>query len=263
MPGLELPIIYRGSARHCGAAVTKMRSHTILMLSANPLRESRLALDREARGIQLEIDRSTHRDRLKLVIWWAAEALDLLGSLRRLEPTIVHFSGHGLRGAANDDQPGSLCARDVLSEPVACQSKGVCFARADGGVEVISPAALIHTFHAAGSSVRLVVLNACYTEAHAHALRGYVDCVIGTRGSIQDEAAINFSIGLYGGLGEGESIARAWAQGRAALSLKGHPDRDCPVLTVRDGIDPDQLVLAPARPRRPRRRHPARRPRRG
>jgi hypothetical protein len=237
--------------------VKKLKSHTILMLSANPLWGSRLALDREARGIQLEIDRSTHRDRLKLVIWWAAEALDLLGSLRRLAPTVVHFSGHGIRGAANEQWFDGPRARDVHAEP-HCETKGLCFARSDGGVEVVSSSALIDTFSAVGASVKLVVLNACYTESHAHALRGYVDCVIGTRGSIQDDAAINFSIGLYGGLGEGESVAKAWEQGRAALSLKGHPDRDCPQLTVRDGIDPHRLVLAG----QPRRRAP-RPPRRG
>jgi hypothetical protein len=36
-----------------------------------------------------------------------------------------------------------------------------------------------------------------------------VDCVVGMSGAIHDDAARNFAIGFYGGLGERESIAAA------------------------------------------------------
>src|SRR5205085_10500430 len=72
----------------------------------------------------------------------------------------------------------------------------------------------------------------------------YVGCVVGMRGSIGDDAARNFAIGFYGGLGERESIWAAYKQGRAAIKLDGLPDSDRPQLKVSKGIDANQVVLA-------------------
>lgn len=92
--------------------------------------------------------------------------------------------------------------------------------------------------------MKLVVLNACYTEVQAQALLTHVDCVVGIGGSIHDDAARNFAIGFYGGLGERESVATAYQQGRAAISLEGLHDGDRPQLKVRHGVDATQLILA-------------------
>ena len=75
--------------------------HTILFLAANPVGTGRLALDKEARAIQVELERSGFRDSFELVTRWAAEPLDLLRELRKLKPTIVHFSGHSTFDGAN------------------------------------------------------------------------------------------------------------------------------------------------------------------
>jgi len=69
--------------------------HSILFLAANPLGTDRLELDREARAIRVELERSGFRDSFGLETRWAAEPLDLLRELRKLKPTVVHFSGHG------------------------------------------------------------------------------------------------------------------------------------------------------------------------
>jgi hypothetical protein len=115
---------------------------------------------------------------------------------------------------------------------------------------VVTAQALHETFGAAGSSVRLVVLSACYSDEQAEALRAHVDCVVGMSGSIGDDAARNFAIGFYGGLGERESIAAAFRQGCAAISLEGLRDSDRPQLGVRDGVDASKLVLGfPVDPR--------------
>jgi hypothetical protein len=89
-----------------------------------------------------------------------------------------------------------------------------------------------------------VVLSACYSESQADALLAHVDCVVGMSGSIHDDAARSFAIGFYGGLGEHESVAAAYKQGRAAISLQGLHDSDRPQLRVRVGVDARQLVLA-------------------
>jgi len=85
----------------------------------------------------------------------------------------------------------------------------------------VSAAALRDTFGAAGSSVKLVVLNACYSESAAEALLAHVDCVVGMAGSIHDDAARSFAIGFYGGLGERASAEAAHKGGCAAIGLEG------------------------------------------
>ena len=206
-----------------------MPKHIILFMAANPSGTSRRALDREAHAIRSELERSGYRDCFAFETRWAVEPHDLLRELRKLKPTVVHFSG---RGAHDDESP-----------------RGLFFQGSDDRAQVVSAAAITETFGAAGASVKLVVLNACYTASQAEALLAHVDCVVGISGSIHDDAARSFAIGFYGGLGEREPVEAAFHQGRAAISLVGLPDRDRPQLKVRLGIDADQLVLT-ALPRR-------------
>ncbi|HWO25673.1 MAG TPA: hypothetical protein VNO30_43340 [Kofleriaceae bacterium] len=204
--------------------------HTILFLAANPLgidpgdldpQARRGALDQEASAIRKELRLSGYRDRFELVTRWAAEPLDLLRELRALKPTVVHFSGHGGRDGLFFQAPG-------------------------GEAQGVSAAAIAETFGAAGGSVRLVVLSACYGEAAAEALLAHVDCVVGMSGVLRDDLARVFAIGFYGALGEQESVAAAYRHGSAAISLEGLADTDRPQLTVRAGADAAGIVLAAA-----------------
>jgi hypothetical protein len=223
------------------------RKHVILFLAANPLGTDRLALDREAREIGIELERSGHRDRFDFVTRWAAEPLDLLRELRKLKPTVVHFTGHGSGGTSREPSSGQAPRRDIsagLGHGGVDARHGLYFQDPRGHAQLVSAAALEQTFGAAGASVRLVVLSACYSDVQARALLAHVDCVVGMQGAIDDDAARNFAIGFYGGLGEGESVASAYKQGRAAISLQGLRDSERPQLEVRPGLDASQLVLA-------------------
>jgi CHAT domain len=211
---------------------------TILFLAANPSGTDQLALDREARAIRVELERSGFRDRFELETRWAAEPLDLLRELRKLKPTIVHFSGHG--GGEHDHRPGEEPHRD------GGEARGLFFQGPDGRAQVVTTEAFTETFGAAGASVRLVVLNACYSEAQAEALLAHIDCVVGMDGAIRDDVARSFAIGFYGGLGEGEPIAAAYRHGRAAISLEALPGGGRPQLKIRAGVDADRLVLDPS-----------------
>ena len=115
-----------------------MQRHTILFLAADPSDTDRRALDREARAIQVELERSGFRDRFELVTRWAAEPHDLLRELRRLKPTVVHFSGRGAATAAGD--PG----RDGEHAP-----RGLFFQGAGGRPQLVSTQAIAQTFGAA------------------------------------------------------------------------------------------------------------------
>src|SRR5258705_3085259 len=136
--------------------------HTILFLAANPGGTDRLALDREAHAIQVELERSGQRDRFELVTRWAVEPLDLLRELRKLKPTVVHFSGHG--GQIAGTHQGQAPRRDVVADLDLSGNEprhGLFFQAADGSARVVTSAALEETFGAAGSSGKLVGLNAC------------------------------------------------------------------------------------------------------
>jgi hypothetical protein len=221
--------------------------HVILFLAANPIDTGRLALDREARAIHVELKRSGYRDRFEFVTRWAAEPLDLLRELRELRSTIVHFSGHGARSSTAAD-PAHRPDVVAPAAPSGGRPNGVVFGTATGGSHVVTPEAIARTFGAVDASVRLVLLNACYTAPIAEALLSHVDCVVGMTGEIHDDAARTFAIGFYGGLGEHESIAAAFKQGRAAIRLDGLSDANWPQLQVRDGFDAAQLILAAVAP---------------
>src|ERR1051325_9371035 len=97
--------------------------------------------------------------------------------------------------------PGSgSCARRARPIPT-CARCGLFFQGPDGGPQLVSTEALEATFGAAGSSVQLIVLSACYSELNARALLRHVSCVVGMSGAIADDAARSFAIGFYGGPG--------------------------------------------------------------
>lgn len=220
-----------------------MKKHTILFLAANPDGTDRIALDQEARAIQVELERSGYRDRFEFVARWAAEPLDLLRELGRLKPTVVHFSGHGQRPAGAPRPADDTAHRDIADAPRHTQG-GLYFHGRDGHAQVVSTAAFVQTFGAAGASVKLVVLNACYSEVQACALMEHVDYVVGMAGTIRDDAARTFAAGFYCGLGVSESVAGAYKYGCAAIAAEGLLDADRPRLEVRKGADAAGLVLA-------------------
>ena len=224
-----------------------MTRHNILFLAANPLGTDRLALDEEARAIQEELERSGHRDKFELVTRWAVRPMDLLRALRKLKPTIVHFSGHGGRGGCGALHPAAEPRRDLVTGHGTVDSEhrhGLYLQGPEGRPQLVSTAVLQETFRAAGASVRLIVLGACYSDVQAEALLTQADCVVGVSGVIGDDAARNFAIGFYGGVGELESVAAAYQQGCAAICLHGLPDSEKPKLNVRPGVDAHRLVLA-------------------
>jgi len=223
-----------------------MRKHTILFVATNESEPVRLALDEEARAIQVELERSGFRDCIELVPRWAVRPLDLLRELRRLKPTVVHFGSHGDRSTVRKRRRGQVTLRGTVGETDPGNhehEQGLYFQGPDGYAQMVSRAALQETFGAAGASVKVVVLSGCYSEFQAESLLVHVDCVVGTNRSISDSAARTFSIGFYGGLGEHESIENAYRQGCAAISLAGLKEGDRPRLKVREGVDASQFCL--------------------
>jgi len=141
--------------------------------------------------------------------------------LRDLDPTVVHFSGHG--GGSN-----GLMLQGEHERP-----------------QLIDPEALTKVVRAAAQRVRLVVLNACYTTVQAEALCAAVACVVGMDGAIGDIAARKFAVQFYGALGSRRSIGNAVDNGTAVLAAYQLPDERLPRCVTRSGVDAHQVFLDP------------------
>lgn len=220
------------SSSRDGTPRAAMRPSTVLFLAANPVRVQALQLGEECRAIQDKIRGARFRDQIRFRSWWAARPDDLLQALNEDTPSVLHFSGHG----AGD--------------------QGLCFQSEDGRALSVSANGLSQVIQAAGASVAVVVLNACYSEVQAQALVAHVPCVIGTPHAIGDEEAIIYAASFYRALASGKSVANAHQQGIAALALQspGGKVRDinlaedarcapAPRLLNRPGIDADCVYI--------------------
>ena len=177
----------------------------ILFLCANPDDTNRLHLGAEARKIKEELQMSTLRDNFLFTIDMAATPRTMTRSLLREKPTIVHFSGHG-------------------------QVEGLCLEDEQGVSKVIDAKDLDQLFFSFTRTVQCVVLNACYSEEQAQAISNHIPFVIGMRQTIEDKAAIAFSIGFYQAIGEGFDFVEAYNLGIASMAMESDDQNENPVL---------------------------------
>ncbi len=189
---------------------------TILFLAANPTGTKKLQLDDEVRTIDEKLQQGQYRDNFDLKSHWAVRTGDIIDALLRHKPDIVHFAGHGDDG-------------DLIFEN-----------NKTGKPQLVSPEALSATFEAA-EGVRCVVMNACYSDMHADAITKSVDCVVGMKYPISDEAAMSFASGFYRGVGEGKNINKALNFGKAQIMLDGGDEQKTPHLRTRKGVDANEV----------------------
>jgi hypothetical protein len=112
-----------------------------------------------------------------------------------------------------------------------------------GAAQPVDGEAIAAAIASAGETVRVVVLNACFSADLARTLTRHVDVAVGMDRPVGDDAAREFAQAFYSALGYGSSVGRAFDQARAALMLAGIPEERTPQLAARDGIDPYELVL--------------------
>jgi hypothetical protein len=201
-----------------------MTKHVILFLAANPSRSSGLALDQECAAIERELRMTSHRGDFEFRSKWAVTVDDMMRHLEELQPTIIHFSGD----TAGDlgDAPSGIYLQGDHDAP-----------------QLVTARALTLMIGSAAASARVVVLNACFSEPQAEAVRSVVDCVVGMAGAIGNAAARSFAVGFYRALGNRRSVGNAVDQAVAVLAAKGMPDETLPRCVTRDGIDRYQVIL--------------------
>lgn len=194
---------------------------TVLFLAANPSSSLRLALDEEARAIEGKVRDAKHRDLVSIRTRWAVRPEDLQQALLDEEPTVVHFSGHG--------------GGDV----------GIVLHAGNEGDEMLVAAdALADLFRVLKTGIRVVVLNACYSEVQAQAIVKEIDFVVGMSDTIGDDAAKWFAAAFYRALAFGKSVRIAFELGLNEIKLMGlKEDQSVPQLFIRQGANLDTVLV--------------------
>jgi hypothetical protein len=160
----------------------------VLLLAANPLTTSRLDLEAETSAVERELN----RDRVKFECRYAVSPDEMIRHVRRQNPSVLHFSGHGTRG-------------------------GVVM-RIDGSEALEVPGDALARF-VQDRGISLVVLNCCYARTQVEELTSVVPAVVGTTDALQDAAAIRFSAMFYRALGDGLPVREALRDGRDAVRM--------------------------------------------
>jgi nucleoside phosphorylase len=217
--------------------------HTILYVAANPLDTDRLALDEECAAIERELRMTTGRDDFDFRSKWAVSVDELMRHLNELQPTVLHFSGHGAKEGAGSSARSRVPQRHISADVSGPRSAGILLQEGQSS-QFVSDRALAKMISSAAPSTRVIVLNACYSAGVAESLRQGVDCVVGMDDAIADTTARSFAVAFYRALGHRRSIGNAFDQAAATLEAK-HPGAR-PVCATRDGLLADQIFLPTA-----------------
>lgn len=180
-----------------------------------------LRTEAEVRSVKQALRASRYRELVDFDHRSAATYEDLVDGINDLRPHIVHFSGHG-------------------------GSKGLLFD--NGSVDApeghaLSFSILAETLAATDEPPTLLVLNACDTLEGSDAILPAVPVIIAMSDSIADTAAALFATRFYAAVAAAQSVGSSLRQATAAMRAALLEDADLPQISVRDGIDVDQLVL--------------------
>ncbi|TCO52878.1 effector-associated domain EAD1-containing protein [Actinocrispum wychmicini] len=166
----------------------------VLCLFADPLRGSKIRIDREARLLGEINDLAG----VAVTMRHAVRVTDILNAVIHGQPRILHFGGHGTadgRLVFEDDRGG---AARVGLENMARAIKAVTAKPLD-----------------------CVVLNSCFTGANAEAFRGATAAVAGSTTAIRDDCALAFARGFYTAVNAGLAVPKAYDAGHAEAGLAG------------------------------------------
>ncbi|BAZ66024.1 hypothetical protein NIES4106_07700 [Fischerella sp. NIES-4106] len=130
-----------------------------------------------------------------------------------INPSIVHFSGHGTG------------------------YEGLVFEDETGSTKLVDGEALAGLFELFTEQLKCVVLNSCYSEVQADAIAQHVNYVICMKKAIGDKAAIEFAVGFYDALGAGKSVEFAYKFACAAIRLAGIQEQLTPILKKKPNIN--------------------------
>lgn len=186
----------------------------VLFLAASPTDASRTSFGEELRKIRAKVRAAKHRDAVELLPHLAVQPGDLQMILLQEAPHVVHFSGHG-------SPEGELGMQ-----------------AADGTAARVSTAALAGLLRILKDNIKVVVLNACYSEVQAQEAVKHLDFVVAMSSGVSEEGAVELAGAFYQGLAYGRSVAQAFELARNELELHGFVRDAAGIrLLVRDGAN--------------------------
>lgn len=189
-----------------------------------------LRVDEEIREVKAAVQAAVHREGVHIEHQPAATLSDLLNGLSRVVPHVVSFSGHAAEDLVEFDTGADV-------HGAGHQVAAGVFAQAMGAVD---------------DPPRLVVLNACRSQAQLEELVRVVPIAVGMAGSIGDPAAIAFAARFYAALTDGQSVRGAYQLAKVQLAgaSRTAAEADLPVLAHNPAVDPGTtvLVVPPSQP---------------
>lgn len=166
---------------------------TVLLVSASPDNEVRLRVDKEFRDIISRVRGGRLRDSFSFVQVQAARYSDIATALQEFEPQVLHISAHG-------DPDGALLLEGD-----------------SGTLQKLPKRKFLKLLAALAESLRLVVLNACYSHVVAREIPSVIDLAIGMGDKVTDQAAVDFSVAFYESLAFGKPVETAFCVALAGL----------------------------------------------
>ena len=143
----------------------------------------------------------------------------LFDALNRYAPHVVHFSGKQDAG-------------DILIHTDA------------GKVTTLSDQEFAGIIRSLDNTIRLVVVDTCYSLRGAASIATAVDFAIGVKSWVYEEDANCYYSTLYQALAAGRSIENASIQASARLTMSGVPKARIPELRYRKGADVSRSLVA-------------------
>lgn len=201
----------------------------ILFLASNPSDSAYLQLDKEFKSVFQALQ---SEDNCRVFHEDAVTPTKLQDAIVTREPTIIHFSGHGMgeKTAGNEQgKRGSIIDVDIET----ARNGLVLQNEVTGKSQLVSTKALEFMFKTVTKhfKVDIVVLNACYSENQAQAILNYVPYVIGMNDAIADETAIELTKSFYKYLlVKDKTIEEAFELAQSQLMLNDMAGADIPQL---------------------------------
>ncbi len=179
----------------------------LLFLSADPVNQEENDLMAQFARMGNDLKKA----KIEATSIFHAKLEDLLMGMSEIQPTMIHFVGHGklptkeiTEAAKEKGQKMGESIRDG-SGLILADDYGKPYHLETSHLENI-----FKTFTEEGLHFELVFLNSCYSENQANVIRKYADYVIGTNEDIGIENAEKFATLFYRGLAQGNSIPKSF-----------------------------------------------------
>lgn len=164
----------------------------IVMLNADINAE--LELGKESREITNGLYASKYREKYSVSTIFSARPRDIRREILNVRPDFIHICGHNSK------------------------KQGLVIEDENNGKQILDGKILKEFFGVFSHFVSCIILNSCCSSEIAEEIAEKIDVVIGMKGILKDEDAIEFAVAFYDGVFSGESIESSFVL--AANSLK-------------------------------------------